>query len=200
MVEKYRLGVDNWEKVSSFVRGTDCLVMELIENERYRFRVFAENQYGLSDPLEIPAPITAKYQFNVPDKPDPPKVKDMDRNWALVEWEPPASNGGSKILGYRVEYRDSHSHRWIAASKDLVEDTQLKVVNLRDLGEYEFRVLAKNAAGWSKPSLPSDKVQLREKFGPPGPPIQIHADSIGANWVTLTWTPPIDTGKIFNKF
>lgn len=62
------------------------------------------------------------------------------------------------------------------------------------MGEYEFRVVAKNAAGWSKPSPSSDCVQLKRCFGPPGPPNQIHADSIGANWVELTWAPPVDDG------
>jgi hypothetical protein len=65
---------------------------------------------------------------------------------------------------------------------------------LRDQGEYEFRVLAKNAAGWSRPSPPSDKIQLRQRYGPPGPPIQLRAQTIGPNWVTLTWQPPSDDG------
>jgi hypothetical protein len=76
----------------------------------------------------------------------------------------------------------------------LIEGTNFKVQNLRDQGEYEFRVVAKNAAGWSKPSPPSDKIQLRQRFGPPGPPISLHANSIGPNWVTLTWQPPLDDG------
>jgi 1,4-alpha-glucan branching enzyme len=40
-------------------------VAGLEEGERYRFRVRAENQYGLSEPLEKPDPVTAKYQFTV---------------------------------------------------------------------------------------------------------------------------------------
>jgi hypothetical protein len=55
-------------------------------------------------------------------------------------------------------------------------------------------VLAKNAAGWSKASPPSDKIKLRQRIGPPGPPSQVHAQSIGPNWVTLTWTPPVEDG------
>lgn len=37
-------GNDLWEKAASFVRGTNCLIGGLVENEKYRFRVFAENQ------------------------------------------------------------------------------------------------------------------------------------------------------------
>jgi hypothetical protein len=50
-------------------------------------------------------PITAKYQFNVPSQPDPPTVREVDRNWAELEWDVPASNGGSRILGYNLQYR-----------------------------------------------------------------------------------------------
>ncbi|KAI6175533.1 hypothetical protein M3Y97_00699600 [Aphelenchoides bicaudatus] len=189
-----RGGSDGWEKAASFVRGTNCLITDLIEDERYRFRVRAENQYGLSDPLEMTDPITAKYQFNVPSQPDPPTVREVDRTWAEVEWDPPASNGGSKVLGYNLQYRDTSSHKWISANRELIEELRHRATNLRDCGEYEFRVVAKNAAGWSRPSGPSEKIQLKERFGPPGPPIQVHADSIGPNFVTITWQPPADSG------
>lgn len=94
IVEKCHVkgGQEVWEKAASFVRGTEVTVAGLQENERYRFRVFAENQYGVSEPLEMKDSIIAKYQFNVPSQPDRPIVRDMDRNWAEVEWEAPRGN------------------------------------------------------------------------------------------------------------
>jgi titin len=70
----------------------------------------------------------------VPDQPEKPTVSDFDRTWADVEWEPPASDGGSRVLGYNVQYRDEHSHKWITANKFLVEGgkTSFRVQNLRD--------------------------------------------------------------------
>ncbi len=53
---------------------------------------------------------------------------------------------------------------------------------------------AKNEAGLSKPSDASEIVKLKAKYGPPGPPGQAHAESIGRNHVTLTWAPPVDDG------
>lgn len=184
---------DVWEKISSFVRGTNYVVTGLDENERYKFRVRAENQYGISEPNALNEPVIARYQFKVPSQPDPPTVHDMDSTWAEVEWEPP-SDGGSKILGYVLQYKEPISSKWINASARPIEGTSFRVQNLRDRGEYEFRIIAKNKAGLSKPSLPSEKVQLKVKFGPPGPPSQIAAESIGRNHVTLTWCPPIDDG------
>lgn len=82
-------------------------------------------------------PITAKYQFNVPSQPDPPTAREVDRNWAELEWDPPASNGGSRILGYNLQYRDTSSHKWITANRELVEECRFRATNLRDMGEYE---------------------------------------------------------------
>lgn len=51
-------------------------------------------------------------------------------------------------------------------------------------------MLAKNAAGFSKPSPSSGPITLKAKFGLPGPPGIPTATAIGRNHVTLTWTPP----------
>lgn len=105
-----------WERVTSFVRTTRYEVHGLHENEQYKFRIRAENQYGVSEPLENTEPITAKYQFNVPGQPGAPEPMDMDTTWVQLKWsvvrnrfashsyrccfrDPPSSDGGSKILG-----------------------------------------------------------------------------------------------------
>uniref|UniRef100_F1KQB5 non-specific serine/threonine protein kinase n=1 Tax=Ascaris suum TaxID=6253 RepID=F1KQB5_ASCSU len=117
----------------------------------------------------------------------------MDSTWVQLEWDIPA-DGGSKILGYIVQYREPSSSKWIVANTQPIPTNTYRVTSLRDKGEYEFRVIAKNAAGLSKPSPPSERVQLKPKYGPPGPPTQINAESIGRNFVTLTWAPPVDDG------
>lgn len=49
-----------WVKISSFVRNCHYNVMGLEPNKKYTFRVRAENQYGVSDPLTMDDYITAK--------------------------------------------------------------------------------------------------------------------------------------------
>lgn len=182
-----------WEKVSSFVRNLSYTVGGLIKDNRYRFRVRAETQYGTSEPCELADVVVAKYQFEVPHQPEAPTVRDVDSTWAELEWDPPR-DGGSKILGYQVQYRDTSSGRWINAKMDLVEGCHARVTGLRQNGEYEFRIIAKNAAGFSKPSPPSERCQLKSRFGPPGPPIQVGAKSIGRNHCTITWMAPLEDG------
>ncbi|XP_058807498.1 uncharacterized protein LOC131673494 isoform X2 [Phymastichus coffea] len=51
IVEYYRLGWDVWLKAATS-RQTTATLNDLIEGSEYRFRVKAENPYGLSDPSE----------------------------------------------------------------------------------------------------------------------------------------------------
>ncbi len=54
---------EQWHLVSSSVSGTSCRVPNLIENAGYYFRVSAQNQYGVSEPLEIPSVVIIKSPF-----------------------------------------------------------------------------------------------------------------------------------------
>lgn len=60
IVEKKEPGSNRWTKVSSFVPGTSCKVRNLVEGKAYDFRVCAENQHGVSEPLETSEPIVAR--------------------------------------------------------------------------------------------------------------------------------------------
>lgn len=86
-----------WVKLSSFARSTHYDVIGLEPNRTYNFRVRAENQYGVSDPLQADEPITAKFPFTVPDPPGQPRVIDWDTSNATVVWTRPLSDGGSRI-------------------------------------------------------------------------------------------------------
>lgn len=52
--------VDDWTLVSSSITGTNCRIANLVVNAGYFFRVYAQNRYGNSEPLEIPTPILIK--------------------------------------------------------------------------------------------------------------------------------------------
>lgn len=54
---------EQWHLVSSSISGTTCRVPNLIENAGYYFRVSAQNQYGVSEPLEIPSVVIIKSPF-----------------------------------------------------------------------------------------------------------------------------------------
>ncbi|ERL85176.1 hypothetical protein D910_02598 [Dendroctonus ponderosae] len=183
-----------WVKVSSFVRSTHYDVMSLEPNKKYSFRIRAENQYGISEPLETSEPVIAKYPFTIPEPPSPPRVIDWDSNTINLAWDRPTHDGGSRIQGYKLEYRDVRDTHWMSASDYLIKDTHFDLYNMVTGQEYEFRVRAKNAAGFSKPSASSSRFKLKGKFNVPSAPREPKVVNVGKGYVDLTWEPPTSDG------
>lgn len=73
----------------------------------------------------------------------------------------------------------------------------LQAYNLEPGHEYEFRVRAKNAAGFSKYSGSSQLFKPRGRAGPPLPPRDPRAARVGKNYVDLSWDPPASDGGMF---
>lgn len=169
--------------------------MGLEPSKKYSFRVRAENQYGVSEPLETLEPITAKFSFTVPDPPGAPRVTDWDSSTITLTWDRPRSDGGSRIQGYKLEYRDvAEDTQWRIANDYLIKENNYVLYHMQSGHEYEFRVRAKNAAGFSKPSASSSKFKLKGKFNVPSPPGTPKVLKVGKNYVDLTWEPPTNDG------
>lgn len=107
-----------WVKVSSFVRNCHYDVIGLEPNKSYNFRVRAENQYGISEPLETDSPIVAKFPFTVPDAPGQPRVIDWDSSGNVtISWDRPKLDGGSRVQGYRIEFRYESQKNWSGVNR-----------------------------------------------------------------------------------
>ncbi|CAB4063293.1 unnamed protein product [Lepeophtheirus salmonis] len=190
VIDKFDISGGYWTKICSFIRGLHYDVLGLEANKKYSFQVRAENQYGISDPLELEEPITAKFPFTVPDPPSAPKVLGDSPTSVNLSWDRPFSDGGSKIQGYKVEYREVIEEQWVVCSTTLIRSQTHIATNLITGSEYEFRVKAVNAAGESKPSPPSQRFRIKAKATPPGPPGTPIIAKIGKNTVDLKWSKP----------
>jgi len=60
IVEKREQGAGEWQPVTKSILSTNFRVRNLDKGRNYEFRVMAENQYGVSDPLCITEAVTAK--------------------------------------------------------------------------------------------------------------------------------------------
>ncbi|OTF83012.1 twitchin-like protein, partial [Euroglyphus maynei] len=188
-------GSKQWVRCSTFISNCHFEVMGLEANHLYHFRVRAENQYGAGEALQTEKPVKACYPFTVPDPPGKPNVMDTERNKVRLSWERPLSDGGSKIQGYSVEYMDPIDGRWIVANIELIKGTTTHTVTgLINDREYEFRVKAKNAAGYSLPSPSSGLVSMKGKIGVPSAPRDLRVTKVGRNYVDLKWEPPRSEG------
>lgn len=50
--------------------------------------------------------------FSAPPGPPIPKVTDWTKSSVDLEWTPPSKDGGSKITGYVVEYKEEGKEEW----------------------------------------------------------------------------------------
>ncbi|XP_038047566.1 titin-like, partial [Patiria miniata] len=169
-------------------------VTDLVEGNKYQFRVSAENLAGVSKPSEPSDTIVAKLPYDVPGAPERPTVSDIDSTQMTVTWSPPSVDGGSPVTGYILERKEKTSSRWTKVTKEPVTETTLTVKDLIEGKEYEFRVAAINKAGTGPFSEPSEPRITKPPYDVPGAPEQPTVSDIDSNQMTVTWETPSSDG------
>ncbi|XP_037071181.1 LOW QUALITY PROTEIN: twitchin-like [Pollicipes pollicipes] len=191
-VEMAENGSDNFRVVPGYIPSPLFTAKGLQEGRQYKFRIRAENMYGLSEPLDG-MEVTAKNPFDPPDAPGQPLVTSYTPSSVSLSWTPPEYNGGNPVSGYLVERRD-RGGEWIKCNTYLVPTTSHTVSHLSEGSRYEFRVLAVNDAGPGQPSRPSEPVTCGTMLYKPNAPEAPRPERITKDSVTLSWRPPKDGG------
>uniref|UniRef100_A0A8D2JJB8 Titin n=1 Tax=Varanus komodoensis TaxID=61221 RepID=A0A8D2JJB8_VARKO len=187
-----------WTKVNkTIIQDTHYKTTNLEEGLEYEFRVSAENIVGVGKASKVSECYVARDPCDPPGCPEAIVVK---RSSITLQWTKPEYDGGSKITGYVVEKRDLPDGRWMKASFTNITETQFTVTGLTEDQRYEFRVIAKNAAG--AVSKPSDStgpitsipitVKVLDRPGPPEGPLKV--TGVTAEKCYLAWGPPLHDG------
>ncbi|KAL0267677.1 UNVERIFIED_CONTAM: hypothetical protein PYX00_009872 [Menopon gallinae] len=197
-------------------KNTHATVPRLMEGTKYEFRVMAENLQGRSDPLVTPKPVVAKNQYDVPGRPGKPELVDSDKDHIKIKWDPPISNGGSPIIGYEVERRDPMTGRWTKMTTEPKRNLEFTDDRVQEGKQYEYRVIAVNAAGPGKPGDPSNAFIARPMKEAPklfldgiigkkirvraGEPINVVIPIAGAPTPKVEWTkgtvPIVESNRV----
>ncbi|XP_030400160.1 myosin-binding protein C, slow-type isoform X2 [Gopherus evgoodei] len=165
---------------------SSCLVIDIAERDDSGvYKIMLKNEAG-----EDSANINIKV-VDIPDPPLAPNVTEVGEDWCFMNWEPPAYDGGSPILGYFIERKKKQSSRWMRLNFDLCKETTFEPKKMIEGVAYEVRVFAVNAVGISKPSMPS------KAFVPlavTSPPTLLAVDGVTDSTVTMKWRPPDHIG------
>ncbi|XP_044076928.1 obscurin isoform X22 [Siniperca chuatsi] len=104
--------------------------------------------------------------ITVPDPSEDPEVLSKTEQSVTLSWFTPLHDGGSPILGYRVEMRLVDSALWLPCHSEPVCNTEFVVENLIPGSGYRFRVAAINRAGTGEPVELPQTVQLEAPMQP----------------------------------
>lgn len=157
VVEKREASRRTWTEAAPKCTQTYLRISELLEGVPYFFKVMAENQYGLGEAYEMPDPIIATAE------PAPPKrldIIDTTDTTVTLAWMKPEHDGGSRITAYCVEAKPKGTDKWVVGGS--TKNLSLVVEGLTEGTEYEFRVKAKNDAGYSVPREALSSVVVKE--------------------------------------
>ena len=97
--------------------------------------------------------------------PTPPKnlkVKEVNKDYVVLNWEPPEYDGGEKIPGYEVEKALAGGMFVPAGYSD---ETEFKVTKLYEGNEYQFLVKAENKIGMSQAASLEKAVKAKLPYG-----------------------------------
>lgn len=156
VIERREKSSLRWVRVNrELVKDDRAIVSKLRKGSEYEFRVFAENAAGLSPPSEPSAPATAKDALLLPAPPSKPKVLDYTKSSMTITWNKPLSDGGTPVLGYRVEYKKTEDEEWAVAIQ-MTKSTEYTVSGLTADLEYVFAVKSINKIGLSEQSPVSE--------------------------------------------
>uniref|UniRef100_A0A6I8Q4T2 Titin n=1 Tax=Xenopus tropicalis TaxID=8364 RepID=A0A6I8Q4T2_XENTR len=186
IVEIRETNSTTWTELASTVIRTTFKATRLTTGLEYQFRVKAQNRYGTGPALNSES-VVAAYPFKVPGPPGTPQVIAVTKDSMTISWHEPVTDGGSPILGYHIERKERNSILWQTISKNLIVGNIYKSSGLTDGIAYEFRVVAENMAGKSKPSKSSDPTFALDPIDAPGKPIALN---VTRHAVTLQWTKP----------
>lgn len=158
--------------------GNTCSIGGLVNGATYSVTVRMENAAGGGPATELQHKL-----LWLPDAPTDVAVAPTTRG-AIVSWQPPADDGASPILGYRVT-------TWPAEATCTTTGATSCVLPLRTPGTYNVSVRAYNAVGANEPSgYPDATITL----APPSAPIDVAATINEALVATISWAPPLSTG------
>uniref|UniRef100_A0A8C6T5L8 Immunoglobulin like and fibronectin type III domain containing 1, tandem duplicate 3 n=1 Tax=Neogobius melanostomus TaxID=47308 RepID=A0A8C6T5L8_9GOBI len=124
-----------------------------------------------------------------PGSPSKPTIVSAFKDCINLAWNAPSNTGGTDLFGYNVEKRKNGSNRWDQVNPP---NQFIKVKDVVEGFQYEFRVSAVNISGAGEPSTPSEFVIARDPKKPPGKVIDLKVTDSTYTTLSLGWTKPIE--------
>lgn len=161
------------------VVGLELVIDGLAIGVPVTFGVQARNEIGLGHASSQSNPVTP---IRLPDAPNKVTAAALDGE-AVISWEPPLSDGGTAVTGYRIT--SSASHEFNVAGTT----TSLQVEGLTNGTSYTFTVQARNAVGLGPGTTSPSVKPVSVPTAPQS--VKVALEDTG---IRVTWSSPASNG------
>ncbi|MEM3065674.1 MAG: fibronectin type III domain-containing protein [Candidatus Nitrosotenuis sp.] len=113
-----------------------------------------------------------------------------------LSWSAPSNNGGSPVVGYKIEVRNGTSPYQTLVSSTQNSTTKYTHTNLKTDTTYYYRVYAINSAGLSAASAEASATPKATASPPPpttkppSAPVGLDVRLVSSTQANLSWSPP----------
>ena len=201
MVQRKLDSDSNWdsatEETVTFVSGQtdyETTLSSLTNGTKYNVRVLAVNgNTNTDDNTSDPSNIASGTPSTNPTAPTSVTITNEGDKTLTVSWAPPANNGGSAIINYKVQWKGEDNTEWTTPTNEKsASDRQHVITGLTNGTMYTVQVSARNANG-----LSADYGEVTgTPTAKPQPPTNVDVSDYGDMWLEVTWTEPTDKGGL----
>ena len=101
----------------------------------------------------------------MPERPEELEVTKVTKDLISLTWKAPKFDGGSEITMYILEARMIGKDKFTRLTKEKLMERKYTFDGLREGDTYEFRVIAVNEVGPSKPSFCTKPITCKNELG-----------------------------------
>ncbi|MDE1770239.1 MAG: fibronectin type III domain-containing protein [Thaumarchaeota archaeon] len=170
--------------------------VNLITGKTYLYRVSAINSNGTGTPspeaLVTPTSSSAPPKNIAPNSPQSLTASIYSSTQINLSWNPPISNGGPPVTGYKIDYMLDSANFTNLVSNSGSSFTAYSHTGLQVGHTYSYRVFAINSIGTSNSSNTASATTVQITTVPGSPILSVNPSS--ATSVSLSWTPPTNDG------
>jgi len=180
---------EHWEEKRTDGAVVSLTVPNLAARTRYRFKVRAESEAGVSHWSKVSHAIET-YSQPLPSQPGKPYSSSVSHDTVVLNWNKPDC-GSQDIKYYTVSYYDHDFPKKCKTEKTEGIQERIAMTGLKPRATYCFKVQAESDAGCGSYSESSDPIQLLPPPAPsqPGEPTASEDDIIH-NSIMLKWAKP----------
>ena len=155
------------------------------------YRVSAINAAGIGPASNVAQATTGA---SAPDAPTELKAKANGTSQIDLSWTAPANDGGSPIIGYRIQASSDQEPGWFTLADNTGSPATLySHANLSPASTWRYRVQAINAVDKGPES---EEARATTAAALPEAPTELTAVARGPSWIELSWEAPTYTGGV----